>query len=323
VTFDANGDRFFVMDSDPRAGFFNEGAVPSHASVVQVDRRTGNRRLISAQGTGTGTLLPWGTSAAIHPSGMILATTNRMGILRNGAESGSIIEIDPASGNRRVVSGATETNETVGTGPILDSAMQLIVESETHALVLQRNKMARVHLTSGNRTIISGPDGMDVQGSGPALVDAMGFVLDRRAEPPIAYVAARGMVVEVDLGNGNRRIVSDDANASLGPGLANAGGIALDNDRERVIVMTPELFRQRDVYVSVSLEDGTRQFLSAEDEASRASGFEDDSAMYSIASGLFFDDEARVLWAVDWSLRSLQALDADTGEAVLFSHFGR
>lgn len=323
LTFDANGDRFFVMDSDPRAGTFNEGAIPNHASVVQVDRRTGNRRIISADGTGTGTLLPWGTSAALHPSGMILATTNRMGILRNTAQSGSIIEIDPASGNRRVVSGATDTNATVGTGPVLDSAIQLIVESETHALVLQRSKIVRVHLSTGNRTIISGPDGVDVQGSGPSWTDAMGFVLDRRTEPPMVYVAARGMVVEVDLNNGNRRIVSDDANASLGPELGNVGGIALDAARERVIVMTPELFRQRDVHIGVSLQDGTRQFLSAEDEASRASGFDDGSGDYSMPSGLYFDDDTRVLWAVDWSLRSLQALDADTGETVLFSHFGR
>jgi hypothetical protein len=323
LTFDATGDRFLVMDSDPRAGLLAEGAIPSRASLVQVDRRTGNRRLISAEGTGSGALLPWGTSAAMHPSGVVLATTNRMGLLSSASGAGSLIEIDLASGDRRVISGANAAGEIIGTGPSLDSAIQVIVESETHALVLQSDKIVRVHLPTGNRTIISGPDGMDVQGSGPQLVDATGFVLDDRADPALAYVAAARTVIEVELDNGNRRTVSNDDDASSGPALGQPGGIVLDAARERLIVVMPEWLRQRDVFIEVSLEDGERRFLSPDDEASRATQPVIGSPPFEMVSGLHLDEEARVLWAIDWSLRSLQALDADTGEPVLFSHFGR
>lgn len=322
LTFDASGDRFLVMDSDPRAGFLAEGTVPSRASLTQVDRRTGNRRVISGEGAGTGALLPWGSSVAMHPSGVALATTNSMSLLSSGPEAGALLEIDLESGDRRVVSGASDGATVVGTGPSLDTAVQVLIESETHALVLQRSKIVRVHLPTGNRVIISGPDGADVQGSGPGLSSATGFVLDGRSDPPLAYVTDREALFEIDIGSGDRRVLSTDTDEDAGPGLKGAGGIALDAARERVIVVTPELIRGRDVFIEVSLTDGTRQFLSADDAASAATR-QDGEATYQMASGLYLDEEARTLWAIDWSLRSLQVLDADTGETVLFSHFGR
>jgi hypothetical protein len=323
LTYDPSANRFLIMDSDPRAGMIDQLELPSRASLVQVDRGTANRRVVSGAGTGDGALLPWGTSVAIHPDGFVLATTNSSGVFANDVDSGALLEIDLESGERSVVSGNMGDDSVRGTGPSLDSALQVIAESATHALVLQRNKIVRVHLPTGNRTIISGPDGSDVQGDGPAISGATGFVLDDRTDPPLAYVAQRGAILEIQIGSGQRRFVSADTDAAAGPVLRNPGGIALDTARDRVLVVTPELFNGRDIFIEVSLEDGVRRFLSAADEAAMLARTQNAADNYDMASGLYFDEEARVLWAVDWSLRSLQALDADSGETVLFSHFGR
>jgi len=118
-------------------------------NVLRVDPTTGARTLISANGNpGGGNAFSWPWGMTIDAGGDILiADSNAYG------GPGGIIRVDPATGNRSVVS-----NNATGTGPIFDHPGDLVVEACTNTLLVTDSGMEavyRVDPTTGNRTLVS------------------------------------------------------------------------------------------------------------------------------------------------------------------------
>ncbi len=100
-----------VVDGDGRVLVTNfDGPLQQSRGVLSVDLMTGDRAIVSALGTGVGPTLiqPWGIG--IEADGNILVTNESFPI------EDSLIRIDPATGDRTIVSGFG-----VGSGPNLQN----------------------------------------------------------------------------------------------------------------------------------------------------------------------------------------------------------
>jgi hypothetical protein len=102
MAFLANGDIVVTDDS------FTAG----RPDVVEVNPSTGARTLISGNGRGSGPALVMPATVAVEASGYILVTD-----VAAGTGNQRVLQIDPATGNRIVLTGAV-----VGSGPAVTVA---------------------------------------------------------------------------------------------------------------------------------------------------------------------------------------------------------
>jgi sugar lactone lactonase YvrE len=200
-------------------------AAPSFPAVIRVDPVTGDRTLVSgcsvfdfASSTctvevGTGPPLGSPEALAIEASGAIIV---------GDTEAKALLRVNPASGNRTVVSGCANAlcSATVGTGPPLDYPQALAVEAHGTLVVADRGvrtktrALLRVDPVSGNRTVISGCANAacsPLVGTGPAFSlifpDAIAITADGALVVFDAGIVS-GAVLRVDPVSGARRILS-------------------------------------------------------------------------------------------------------------------
>jgi hypothetical protein len=192
--------------------FLQDALGSQKAAVLKADQTNGNRTVISQFGVrGAGPDFNW-TIGGIDfgPNGDLFVPGN---------SGTAIFRIDPASGDRTIIS-----SSTVGTGPALDGEGDLVIAPTGDIFVTASNKgsIIRVDPTTGNRFLVSGPG----QGSGQGMVHPTGlsrtpsgdfFAFETSASTP-----DDDLVFFVNGATGDRSIVSG-GNIGSGPAFNHFG----------------------------------------------------------------------------------------------------
>jgi len=162
-------------------------------------------------------------------------------ILLLGFDRGALFRIDPATGDRTILSG-----QGVGSGPELEGANDLGV-SRNHDRIFvaagTAHSIIEVDGRSGDRTLVSGPG----RGSGPTLEHPVGLTSTHSGDF-YAFDADTEAVFFVDGKSGDRRIVSGAGRGS-GPEFSGAGSdvvllhdgtLAVSDHEERLLRVDPK-----------------------------------------------------------------------------------
>jgi hypothetical protein len=218
-------------------------AAPGVYAVLRVDRLSGDREVISGcthancnELIGEGPAVDRLFGIAIERGGDILI-----------ADSQAVLRIDPATGDRDIVSGCTDAvcSGVVGQGPDFGEPGDLVIDAEGVIYVSYQldgfsfGAIRRVDPVSGERTTISGCTDeacSGLLGAGPRFGEPLGLAFDLDGNLLVCDLGLNA-VVQVDLESGARTIVtgcSDERCASevgAGPALA----VPID------VVVLPEL----------------------------------------------------------------------------------
>ena len=210
-------------------------------NLLRVDRATGARTLVSGctdaactalRGAGPAFLGP--RFVARGPDGAWLVAD------RSAPGTWAIVSVDPASGNRAVVSGCANSSCTsvVGSGPAIGRLFGLAVEAPSFLVVADGQAVHRIDLATGNRAILSGcadPSCTSVVGSGPPFGEPVDVVVEADGGLLVSYRregAAFGAIRRVDPATGARTLVSGcedlacTAQRGAGPGFVDLFGLA-------------------------------------------------------------------------------------------------
>jgi probable HAF family extracellular repeat protein len=157
---------------------------PSDYGLVVVDPTTGNRTILSDNTTGTGPDFSNPEGVTIEPDGNLLVSN------LDAHGDGSIFRVDPATGNRTILSGVTH-------GTVVDLYLSYgIVETGGTIYVGAAQSILAVDPTSGHRTYFSG-----TVGTGPTFSSPFGLAVDG---PNLLVADEFGKIIQVDLSTGNR-----------------------------------------------------------------------------------------------------------------------
>jgi hypothetical protein len=201
------------------------------SEVLSIDLDDGERRLVSGPSQGSGVELEHPEDAVFDDSGPSL----RLIVLDR--EVGGLVAIDPASGDRTLVSGSG-----VGAGPpfVMEHMISLPLLNVDRiggtAYVLDfaaewyERRLLAVDLATGDRTLISGGGA----GSGPPLTDGNDMVLDPLRQR--ALVATTNSILAVDLVSGVRSEFSGPS-AGAGPVLGYIENLAWDAQADRALAL--------------------------------------------------------------------------------------
>ncbi len=273
----ATGANVLALDMTTGETFLTGLSMPG---FVAVDRATGARR---AAGTETGV-----QALAFDPEAQRLV---------GGTSAGSLVALDPNTGERTTLSGPG-----VGSGPPLGSITAVSLDASAQAAYVfdvVLDAILHIDLVSGDRIIVSS----DAIGNGPPLRSVFGLARDATT----LYVAedALDAILAVDLETGVRTMVSD-AN-SPGVALATLRSMVLSTDRQRLFIAD----QVRGAIVAVTLATGARVDLSGQDigRGTPLSGPE----------GLAFDTERGLLATFDVRLGGVVLIDPVTGDRVVQS----
>jgi len=204
---DAPSDMAFLPDKD--IVITDEGFTGGVPDVVEVNRDTGTRTLISGGGQGKGPALEVPQSVAVEASGDILVANDR---ITGGTQ---LLRINPATGDRVVLS-----DNGTGSGPTLTGA-SVGLENGVIYLMDQTGTIMSVDPVTGDRTLISGP----TRGGGPGFVFPVSMASDSASsvvvldmeQLPTGPGFGRGALIRVNLTNGDRTLVSEDGNPKGSP----------------------------------------------------------------------------------------------------------
>ena len=204
MAFLSNGD-IVVTDESFTAG---------RPDVVEVNpsHRRPDPHLRQRPGLGPALVMPG--PVAVEASGYILVTD-----IAAGTGNQRVLQIDPATGNRIVLTG-----NVVGSGPAVTVAAVGLENGVIYVTDVVGDQIMSVDPATGARTLVSGPG----RGTGPAFVSPISVTSD---SPDSVVVLdtdfsagtglGRGALIRVDLASGNRTVLSDDATP--------AGGQQFDN----------------------------------------------------------------------------------------------
>ena len=246
----ANGTRTVV--SGPRLNYpqsivkepgSNNLYVSDWAAVYRVNVATNEVKMVSGPGVGTGPAFG-GTSdkgIALDKTGGLVVTDSVVGV-------GAIFRVDPATGNRAIISGGSFPE--YGSGPAFGTVTGIAVESNGNLLVVDY-RLLRVNPLTGNRAVVSG--GSPLVGTGPPFGSLGGIIV----EPSGTIIVTSGStVVRVDPVSGNRTIVSGSG-VGTGPTITRLDGIVLESGG-RLFVTDSFL----DAVFSVDPTTGNRSMIS-------------------------------------------------------------
>jgi len=192
----------------------------SVSAVVRVDPSNGDRTLVSgcadalcSSQLGTGPAFGRIYGIGVEPGGAILVADTR-----------ALLRIDPASGNRTVLSGCADPGCTtvVGSGPGFGEPVGVAREAGGDILVTASadasdfSAIFRVDSASGARSVLSGcadPTCSSSVGAGPAFGKVFGIALEANGD---LLVTDRSLdaVFHVDAATGDRNVVSGCADTS-------------------------------------------------------------------------------------------------------------
>jgi hypothetical protein len=194
---------------------------PGHALIVDgptlvgIDLRSGDRTLLSGQGTGTG-------PDAMLFGGVGYDAAGKRAIAMD-YQGNALFAIDPANGTRSVLS-----STTVGTGVGFNSFGGIELDMAHGRALTTRpyaNPIIAIDLKNGNRSVLSG----DGAGTGPALQEPTALAVAPSLGLVLAWDKTAKHLVGVELATGNRRIVADGT-TGMGVSLPSLDRLAFGQD---------------------------------------------------------------------------------------------
>jgi len=182
----------------------DQGFATGIPQVIEVDRGSGARTLISGNGRGSGPALVMPNSVAVGPGGDILVTD-----IAPVTGNPRLLRINPTTGNRSVLTGVG-----VGGGPAVNVAAVGVEGGIIYVTDVVGNQIMSVDPATGNRTLVSGPGA----GGGAPFFSPVSITSDRPgsivvldAERPAPGGLPLGGLVRVDLATGDRTLISGNA----------------------------------------------------------------------------------------------------------------
>jgi hypothetical protein len=198
MAFDLNGD---IVTADM-------GISTGISQVVRIDGRTGARTLVAGTGVGSGTAVNGPYSIAVAPSGNILVLDFDPITYAN-----RLIQITP-TGVRSVLS-----STTIGTGTAFGSPVRVRVLNGVIYLSSGTQIMS-VNPVTGARTPVSG----GTRGGGGAFVLPYSMTTDATSSGIVVLdrsYGGTGALIKVDLGSGDRSVLSANGAPTGGPSFDN------------------------------------------------------------------------------------------------------
>jgi len=182
--------------------------------LVQVDPGTGNRSVLSA-GSNTGVQRGSGSNFD-SPRGVARESSGTYVVADLGSSNPKIVRIDPALGDRTILS-----SSAVGTGTNFVSPYGIAVEASGSFIVTDTglNAVLRVDPATGNRTVLSGLG----SGTGPSFSQLRGITVLQDGTIAVTDVNL-GAVLLVNSSTGNRAVLSSSS-VGTGPTFTSPCGI--------------------------------------------------------------------------------------------------
>jgi hypothetical protein len=180
--------------------------------LMRIDGLSGDRSILSSSLRGSGPALAAPEGVSTGPGGKI--------VLANLLDR-SVLEIDPTTGDRSVVSGCVDAacSSEVGSGPTFLGPRFVAFGVAGAMLVGDRasdsvNAVVEVDPATGDRSIVSGcedPTCATVRGSGPTLSTVFGIAVEASGDVVVANSYA---LIRIDPTTGNRTVLSGCTDAS-------------------------------------------------------------------------------------------------------------
>jgi len=271
-----------------------------NAAILALDLESGAIGVALRNSIGSGTKfrrsMVGGT--AVNQSGRVLVTDGSVG---------ELVDVDLASGVRTLISGGG-----VGGGPDFEQPLDVAFDASTgleRALVLDPGLggVVSVDLTSGDRTLVSGPG----VGLGPVFHFDLSSPLSMKVAGGVAWVMDSsfdpfgGRLLAVDLATGDRTLVSGDG-VGAGRPLIFSYEFDLDAAGGRALAISLEDL------VSIDLASGDRTLFSGA----------------AVGTGPELNDPVLIAWdaleqraIVYGAYAGLFSVDGTTGDRVLLAHF--
>jgi hypothetical protein len=217
-------------------------SVPGVYAIVRVDPADGSRTIVSGcTSEACGTVVGAGP-----PIGRLFGIVREPGDTIAVADGQAVYRVDPATGDRTIVSGCTDVGcgSVVGSGPSFGEPVDLLVEPAGTLLVSYRienvpfGAIRRVDPVSGARTLVSGCQNeacTSQRGTGPVFVGAFGLDFDADGDLVASDADARS-VLRVDPVSGNRTVLS----GCVGAGCPSAVGEGTAFAEPLDVVVIPE-----------------------------------------------------------------------------------
>jgi sugar lactone lactonase YvrE len=222
-------------------------------SVFRVDAASGDRTILSGCLDTACSSVIGGGPEFIGPRG--IAVDSSGDILVSDRTLGSVLRVDPTSGDRTVVSGCIDEpcSSKVGSGVAFESPYDVVVEADGSILVTEftsfdgteLSALFRVNPNNGVRTILSGCKQlgcMSVAGTGALFSIPAGLALDASGEILVTDYGL-GAVFRVDPISGDRIVFSGcvdpscSSNNGSGPPFAAPIGITVLPEPEPLLVL--------------------------------------------------------------------------------------
>ncbi len=208
-------------------------------AIVRVDPETGARTTLSGCANAACSTVV-GVGPTIHRLfGIAIAADGRLFV----ADDRAVYAIEPASGDRTLLSGCPDAGcaVPVGVGPAFGEPSDLAVAPDGSLLVAYRvegrlfGAVRRIDVATGERVLVSGCETLacdSVRGAGPAFAEAFGIGFDHAGRLLVSD-SRLDALLRVDLATGDRTLLSGCADPTCqsalgsGPRLAQPLDIAL------------------------------------------------------------------------------------------------
>jgi len=230
-------------------------------ALIQVDRATGNRTIISSPTVGSG-------PAFITPLGVTVSALGDVYVIDEALDA--VVGVDPITGARQIVSGCPEGDDPcpvplVGSGTAFLRPASIASEVNNSLVVtdLELGAVVRIDTATGNRMIVSDAN----TGLGPVFFNPVGIAVDSSG---MIFVvdASRRAVFRVDPVSGDRTIVSKQTSLTLSP----PDGVYTSGQNFDLAIIIDEVGTVSNLSVMLDGNDVTGQFMSCQTEVALRDG---------------------------------------------------
>lgn len=266
-----------ILSMDPDTGVVTEFSVPSPLDFGPRELEFPERLIVDEDNNQA-----WVVEAGNHIYGMELDTGILIGYPVGEDDFFTITDIADDTVNNRLIA--------------LDSFRNLVME---------------VDKVTGERTTLFGSN----VGDGAFLFRPSVLALDTQGQK--AYVALDDEIIEVDIKNGSRRVLSGLTGSPLtthgdGPYMDIIESIVIDKTNERLIVS----IIGNDAVITVDLETGNREYLASSRGLNPLVG---EGIIIPAVVDMVLDNQSDMLVAVDITSNALFTIDLDNGDRTILS----
>lgn len=272
-------------------------------TIIEIDKYTGDRRIVSGDGVGEGDSLN---------KPMAFAVDENAEKAYVGDFFDELVEIDIATGDRKLISGY---KESLLTNLVFEQGFGMAADSEKGQVYVsscQANHLIAIDMKTGTRSQITPA----VRGEGPSA----GFIRDMQFDNVNKRIIAVGrttqtymsQIISVDPESGDRKILSGEGRGDGFELSAYARELEVGEDSGK-IYLVDELSLDGPSVVSVDPESGDRRVVTPREGAGH---------LVERPGGIAVDEQKNTLYVADKNLKAIIAVDLQNGTESVISDLG-